>query len=314
MAAALFALLVMAQAVPDGPVRTQPSTSMTNSAPVSTAQPLMSRPRVQAPEDDYGYVAWCYGALETYVNLYDQVMPEVTRIESAFPSPRGVTEDLKVYPQMRDQARKDLEVYRAAIVAAEKASPQAIAPYGATSMRRGRALWTGADQAAPGQLAREWMGWAPPRKCDETARALTVKSNVLGQALIYNQPSAIDAAAEPPAATPVVNTPTPPVPRPVTPQPAPPMPAPAPVPPAPAPRPVTASAAAPTQVAEAPAAASAALGLRPAIPAAAPAAPAPATTSLPPGAFMMDPDGDVGCPGRLDASIRGGQIVMICIP
>ena len=37
-----------------------------------------------APTDDYQFVAWCYGALSGYLDLHDEVMPEVTRIESTW--------------------------------------------------------------------------------------------------------------------------------------------------------------------------------------------------------------------------------------
>ena len=63
------------------------------------------------PTDEYGYVAWCYGALGGYANLYDRVMPEVTRIEKAFPGPDGVAASLKTYPELRAQAQKDLKTF-----------------------------------------------------------------------------------------------------------------------------------------------------------------------------------------------------------
>ena len=40
-----------------------------------------------APHDDYGLVAWCHGALTGYLDLHDQVMPEVTRIETTYRPP-----------------------------------------------------------------------------------------------------------------------------------------------------------------------------------------------------------------------------------
>lgn len=107
----LLALALLAQ---DAPVST---------APTASAPPPRTQPVATAPTDDYGYVGWCYGALGGYVELYDKVMPEVTRIEKTFPGPDGFKAAMKEYPAMRDQARKDLAVYRSAIVAAEKASP-----------------------------------------------------------------------------------------------------------------------------------------------------------------------------------------------
>jgi hypothetical protein len=114
---------------------------------VSTA-PTASRPRpapspATAPTDDYGYVGWCYGALGGYVELYDKVMPEVTRIEKTFPGPDGFAAAMKEYPAMRDQAKKDLKVYRSAIVGGRKGQPPS-----------DLGIWRGGDQEGPLGLGR----------------------------------------------------------------------------------------------------------------------------------------------------------------
>jgi hypothetical protein len=164
---------------------------LTQDAPMATSTPAASpaparTSTLSAPSDEYGYVGWCYGALGGYIDLYDQVMPEVTRIEKAFPGPSGVDEALKTYPEMRDQARGDLKIYRAAIVAAEKASPRPISEYGGVAIKRGRSVWAGSDQTNKARLAQVWMSWSPPGDCETRARALEMKSNLLGQALHYN--------------------------------------------------------------------------------------------------------------------------------
>ena len=314
MAAAVLALVALLQAAPaaDGPVSTAPKVPVIRPAQAAAALPSASqamtaaRAAAQPPADDYGYVAWCYGALDPYLNLYDRVMPEVTRIERAFPGPRGADADLRLYPQMRDQAKKDLALYRAAIVAAERASPRVIGAEGAVALRKGRAVWAGAAQATNAQVAREWMGWSPPARCGEVAKTLTVRSQVLGQALVSNQEqaaptSALATAPEPepaasPAPEPVAATP----PRPTPAAPATPAPRPAPVavakpPPAPVVRPV---ATAPKPAAK-PATPKVAAGPKP---------------TLPPGAFIIDPDNPRGCPGKIDATIKDGRIAMVCVP
>jgi hypothetical protein len=309
MAAAVLALVALLQAAPaDGPVSTAPKVPVIRPAQAAAA-PSMSpaRAAAQPPTDDYGYVAWCYGALDTYLNLYDRVMPEVTRIERTFPGPRGADADLRLYPQMRDQAKKDLAVYRAAITAAEKASPRSIGPEGAAAMRKGRAVWTGAATASNAQVAREWMGWSPPSRCNDVAKALTVRSNVLGQALMANQQAAPapSALSEPdPAPAPAAVAP-PPAPRPapvVAAKPAPrPAAEPAVVPTAPAPKPTPVAVARPAAP-------------KPVVKPAAPTAAAGPKPALPPGAFIIDPDHPRGCPGKIDATIKAGRIAMVCIP
>jgi hypothetical protein len=166
----------------------QPPQSPPPMAPPGMGNFSALNPATAPPADDYGYVAWCYGALSGYLALYEQAMPEVTRIEKEFPGPDGVEEDLKVYPQLRAQARADLKLYAVAIDAAEKASPKPIAPYGAAAAKRGMAVWNGARRAPKAKLAQMWMSWSPPEKCEVTAVRLKSKASVLGQALAANTP------------------------------------------------------------------------------------------------------------------------------
>ena len=45
-------------------------------------QPASQGPNAP-PTDEYGYVAWCYGALGSYISLYDRVMPTRCMVEVA---------------------------------------------------------------------------------------------------------------------------------------------------------------------------------------------------------------------------------------
>ena len=108
MSALLFALaLVSAQ---------EPATAVETSAPIVQAvtpaeapttpdaptpridqapePPVVAQAKVEelpfpigAPTDDFGLVAWCYGALGGYLDLHDRVLPEVSRIEGAYRRP-----------------------------------------------------------------------------------------------------------------------------------------------------------------------------------------------------------------------------------
>jgi len=231
-----------------------------------------------APTDDYGYVSWCYGALGGYVELYDQVMPEVTRIEKAFPGPDGVEASLKTYPEMRAQARGDLKTFTAAITAAEKASPRSIADYGRVSISKGRSVWAGADIANKARLAQVWMSWSPPNDCEIRAKALERRSNILGKALIYNAAKPVETPAPDAAPTeaPVAEAAMP----------------------APAPEPVVETT--PVAPVETPAPAPA--------PVAETAAKAKAVETI------IDPLDPKPCAGRLEPSRRGGKAVLICKP
>jgi len=292
----LLALALLAQ---DAPVST---------APTASAPPPRTQPVATAPTDDYGYVGWCYGALGGYVELYDKVMPEVTRIEKTFPGPDGFNAAMKEYPAMRDQAKKDLVVYRSAIVAAEKASPRPISEYGAAAIKKGHSVWTGADQIDKARLAQVWMSWSPPGDCDTRAKALETKSNLFGQALNYNVKKSAVPAAE--TSTPEPNTAE--------------AAAPAAEPEAPPPAPVAEAPPAETPVAETPAAPA---------PVKTPAAAKPKAQStarktaaaLPPigakpaampiaakGEVIIDPNDPKPCAGSLVPAKRGGKNVLIC--
>jgi hypothetical protein len=279
----LLALALIAQ---DGPVST---------APKASAPPPRTQPAATAPTDDYGYVGWCYGALGGYVDLYDKVMPEVTRIEKTFPGPDGFAASMKEYPAMRDQAKKDLLVYRSAIVAAEKASPRPISEYGAAAIKKGRSVWSGSDQVEKARLAQVWMSWSPPGDCETRAKTLETKSNLFGQALNFNVKKG-EAPAPAPAAAPSEPTPAP--------EAAPPAAEPE------APAPAVPVAEAP--VAEAPVKAAAkTTAKRPAdLP---PIGAKPAAMPIAAkGEIIIDPANPQPCAGSLVPAKRGGKNVLIC--
>ncbi len=192
----LLAFALLAQDAPaalpadDGPVATAAPRKQ-DVAPL----PIQGGP-VSPPTDDYGYVGWCFGAVSGYVDLYDRAMPEVIRIERAWPTP-GTEENIKeVYPAQKRDAIASLALFGRAIEAAEKASPTPIAQQGAAAIKKGRGVWTGATSVPKAQLAQFWMSWSPPARCEETAKALEARSNLFGQALTAN------AAAAPVAAPP----------------------------------------------------------------------------------------------------------------
>lgn len=162
-----------------------------------------------APTEDYPFVAWCYGALRGYLDMHDEMMPEVKRIESQFRRPgTSLADDLKVYDDMRRAGRSKLETYQAALTAAEKASVRPINAQGAQAVRQGRQTWNVGPDVTKARKAQEWMSWALPARCDTVAARLQTQATLAGAALKANaqaEPPAPDAgAAEPP----VTETPT----------------------------------------------------------------------------------------------------------
>lgn len=219
MAPLLFALALILQDAPaeaapppDAPPANAPAADAPPAdappadAPMATAIPRKQSAAplpiqggaVSAPTDDYGYVGWCYGAISSYVELYDRAMPEVTRIERAWPTPSTEENISEVYPAQREEGKRNLVLFARAMQAAEKASPRPIQDQGADAVRRGRAMWTGATSVPKAQLAQFWMSWSPPARCEETAKALETRSLLFGQALSYNAKGGTPVVAPPP--------------------------------------------------------------------------------------------------------------------
>lgn len=187
IALALFAQAPEAAAAPEAP------------------PPAEDRIPVGAPTEDYPFVAWCYGALRGYIEMHDEVMPEVTRIETQFRRPgTSLQDDLKVYADMQAAGRKKLEIFQSALTAAEKASVRPINAQGAQAVRQGRQIWNAGPEVTKARKAQEWMSWALPARCDTVAARLQTQASLAGAALKANtevEPKD-EPAAEPPLETP----------------------------------------------------------------------------------------------------------------
>ena len=198
---ALFLALALLATDPEPAVAVTPAAA---AAPVEDAID-MTYP-AGAPHDDYGLVAWCYGALSGYLELHDQMIPEVSRIEAAFQRPGAtLAGDMAVYDDMQKASLGNIKLFAKAMEAAERASLRPINARGAAAVRSGRATWAGADTLPTRQVAQEWMGWALPNRCTVTAQALEARARLMGTAFKVNDdpPPATDAVA-PIDPTPVV--------------------------------------------------------------------------------------------------------------
>lgn len=184
-----------APALPSSP----PDTTAADAAPVQAgvdsvkpdAEPLPAN----APKQPYELAAWCYGAMDQYLFIYSEIIPELRDIDRRFGS--SVKNEAQPYAQDMAAAREELKVLSGAVQAAEKASAQVIAPQGVLSVTHGRAIWGPAETHSRRELAQAWLSWALPDRCDSNARELTSSSNLLGRVLKYNGPSATDAPPAP---------------------------------------------------------------------------------------------------------------------
>lgn len=191
-----------AEPAPAAPEQAQPSldsavdqatsqapTEIPSNAPVATG----TDPRVQAqadavaagedpfpsgaPTDDYGLVAWCSGALEGHMALYKRAMPEVERIERAFPDPAVPVEDaLKVYAQQHDEGKAELKRFSDALDLADKAQPGVHKAAREAAIGFGHDAWKGAETANNRTLAQLWMSWELPARCEPTAKKLIAEN------------------------------------------------------------------------------------------------------------------------------------------
>jgi hypothetical protein len=156
-----------------------------------------------APTQPYELAAWCYGAMSEYLEVYDRVKPDLRAIDKQFGS--SVKNEAEPYASDMAAARDELKVLAGAVEGAEKASAQVISPRGEQAVKVGRAIWSPAEEKTRRELARAWLSWALPDRCDANARELATKSALLGKVLKYNTTSATDAGvgvAPPPAEQP----------------------------------------------------------------------------------------------------------------
>lgn len=156
-----------------------------------------------APKQEYPLAAWCYGALSEYLDVYDRVKPDLIAIDKQYGS--SVPNEKEPYASDMAAARVELKVIGRAVQEAEQASPAPIAPQGVEAINLGRSIWRPAELKTRRELARAWLSWALPDRCDSNARELSAKSALLGKALKYDNPSATDAPAPP--APPTADTP-----------------------------------------------------------------------------------------------------------
>jgi hypothetical protein len=186
---------------------------MAADAPAPAAPPQGEPLPADAPTEDYPLTAWCYGAMSEYLAIYERVKPDLKAIDKMF----GTSEPNEPEPYASDMAaaHDELKVLAGAVTAAEKASPSPIAQQGVEAVKLGRSVWAPAEAKTSRELARAWLSWALPDRCDSTARELAAKSALLGQALKYNTPPP-DAApppappSPPPEAPPTEPSPAPP--------------------------------------------------------------------------------------------------------
>lgn len=180
-----------------------PATAVAAPPAAEAAQPAPEdRLPTGAPKDDYQFVAWCYGALRGYLDMHDEMMPEVKRIEAQFRKPgTRLEDDLKVYADMQKYGQGKLKDFQASLTAAEKASVRPINTIGAQAVRQGRQIWNTGPDVTKARKAQEWMSWTLPARCETVSASLEQKAKLMGATFKVNEPAPEPATEAPPAET-----------------------------------------------------------------------------------------------------------------
>ncbi len=176
---ALLALALLAQDAPaDTPAPAVPAAAATAAAegPIPPG----------APEDDYGLVSWCHGALSGHMALYQQVKPTLDalqndpKVQGGGVSPGQTTAEMDA--QQMAAGREYLALYERATKAAETANPR-LRPRGEQARAKGAGIWTPASNAVdPKTRMWSWLMWELPGRCETASKRLEEKSALLAPA------------------------------------------------------------------------------------------------------------------------------------
>lgn len=192
----LFALTL--QSAADAPVQTAPKAE---SAAPAAAGDTSDIPH-GAPTDDFGFVAWCRGALSGHMALYPSVKPEMAKVEDeraakedtalktdaerAAAKKRRAEEaarDDKLDQEQLDAGKTYIKLYNDALDAAETASATNLHPRRIEMQDAGFRIWSAARGAEPRTRMWSWIMWELPARCETAAKRLESRSELLAGVL-----------------------------------------------------------------------------------------------------------------------------------
>ena len=175
----LVSLFALAMAGDPAPAIMQ--TGADAAPPTAKSEPFKPAPEepwpIGAPHDDYGFVGWCFGALSGHMDLYKVVKPELDKQST------NKKEDAALDAEQMTAGREYLALYKKAMEAAEKASPNPINIKGAQAIKSGASIWTPAQEADPKTRMWSYLSWDLPGRCESTSEKLYETSILQAQAL-----------------------------------------------------------------------------------------------------------------------------------
>lgn len=132
-----------------------------------------------APSDDYGFVAWCSGALAGHMALYPMVKPQLDAMQRA----DEAKDNAKLDQEQLAAGETYLKLYQRALRAAEKASGANLQARKLEAAAQGSRIWGAARAADPQTRMWSWIMWELPARCETAATRLEKSSSLLGAAL-----------------------------------------------------------------------------------------------------------------------------------
>jgi hypothetical protein len=150
-----------ADAAPDGSppavVRTTAAAEETDAAAIPPG----------APDDDYGLVAWCEGALTGHMALFPLVKPELDRMEHTGDKAKDAELDAEQMAAGTEYLQLYARARHAADVRGDGAPPRAEG-----LIRAGQTLWAPVRAADASARMWSWVMWELPARCETAARRL----------------------------------------------------------------------------------------------------------------------------------------------
>lgn len=154
-----------------------------------------------APSDDFGFVAWCAGALAGHMALYPAVKPQLL----ALARPDEAEANAKLDAEQLAAGEEYLKLYNRALTAAASASGANLEARKLAGEAQGSRIWSAARAADPQTRMWSWIMWELPARCEIAANRLEKSSRLLGAALKGGLEETPAAAPAPPAPAPAAD-------------------------------------------------------------------------------------------------------------
>ena len=144
-----------------------------------------------APDDDYGLVAWCQGALTGHMSLYTLVKPQMDEMErSGADKAREDKDNARIDEEQQQAGREYLALYAHARPVADAHSGGSQRPRGDQARADGEHIWSAARLADPSTRMWSWIMWELPARCETAARRLERNEGVMGEVIRGHHPDA----------------------------------------------------------------------------------------------------------------------------